>query len=360
LKIAIVHDYLNQAGGAERVVEVFHRMYPEAPIYTTIIDRSKLYDGLKDADIRITWMQRLPGILKHFKKYFMLYPLAIRSMDLREFDLIISSSSAYAKGIKKGSNAVHVCYCYTPMRFVWDYENYLKRENLGPVVKRLLPVFIKLLKKWDIESNKDVDYFIAISNEIKQRIEKFYHRDAQIIFPPVNVANYYISDIDEDYYLIVSRLAPYKRIDLAIEAFNKSGKKLVVIGSGPAKQQLQKKANNNITFMGRLTDEEVAKYMSRCRAFIFPGKEDFGLTPLEANASGRPVVAFKGGGTLDTVKDGVTGVYFEGENPDEIVKAVERLESLSFDKNTLRKHAEKFNDDKFIYEISKFISSIEN
>jgi glycosyltransferase involved in cell wall biosynthesis len=357
MQVAIIHDYLNQMGGAERVVAALHEIFPRAPIFTTIVDREMLLPELASADIRVSWMQRLPGLKKHFKKYLPLYPSAIESIDLRDFNLVISSSSAFAKGAIKGEMALHICYCYTPMRFAWDYANYVERENLSPLVRRMLPWVIAALRRWDQKTRNRPDHYIAISSEVQQRIKKIYGKDSEVIFPPVDVAKYEPKGRGDNYYLIVSRLNSYKRIELAVEAFNRIGLPLVVIGTGPFLQVLKSMARPNVKFLGRLTDRELADYYANCKAFIFPGAEDFGLTPLEANAAGRPVIAYRGGGVLDTIREGVNGMFFHEDNAESLRKAILLLEEgkYSFEPRAIRNHALAFDKEVFKGKMKKFI-----
>lgn len=357
MRAAIIHDYLNQMGGAERVTAVFHEMYPEAPIFTTIVDREVLVPELANADIRPSWMQKLPGLGKHFKKYLPLYAQAIESLKVQEYDLLISSSSAFAKSAIKGPNALHVCYCYTPMRFVWDYDNYVKRENLNSLYRSLLPVAIAALRRWDQKTKNRPDHYVAISSAVKARIKRVYGKDAEIIFPPVDVNKFQLRAHMDNFYLIVSRLNSYKRIDLAVEAFNHLGFPLKIIGSGPYSQTLKNMARPNVTFLGRLTDREVMDYYASCRALVFPGEEDFGIVPLEANAAGRPVIAFKGGGALDTVIEGLNGLFFEEKTVQSLMDAVKSFESgkYNFEPPKIRKHALRFDKEVFKDKIKNYI-----
>ncbi len=312
LRVAIVHDYLNQMGGAERVVAVFRQLFPEAPIYTTIVDEQKLLPELKSATIKTTWMQRIPGIQRYFKLFFWLYPMAVRSMKLDNYDLIISSSSAYAKGVKKPGHAVHVCYCHTPMRFAWDFDTYMNDVSAPGFAKKISKLTTGLLRRWDRRNSRDVDLLIANSTIVKQRIRNCYDMASDLIFPPVDVNRFQqtvpVKPPEEDYFLIVSRLVSYKRIDLAVQACSAAGKKLIIIGGGPDKERLQAMAGSTVQFMGRLSDEEVTGYMANCKALLFPGIEDFGITPLEANACGRPVIAFRGGGASIRSGKGLTAL----------------------------------------------------
>jgi len=358
MKLAIVHDYLNQYGGAERVIETLHELYPDVPIYTSIYTPNTMPASFKEMDIRTSFMQKLPMLEKYFKYYLLLYPRAIESLNLSGYDVVLSSSSAFAKGVRTEKGALHICYCYTPARFVWDYENYVKKEGLLKLVSKILPLAIKRLRKWDLETISRIDCFIAISNNIKDKIKKFYNRDSVVIYPPVNISMFDIQKGIGDYFLIVSRLNSYKNLDLAIRAFNLVDLKLKVVGVGPFRKTLEKLANgNNIEFLGKVTDKELIKLYGRCRALIFPGEEDFGITPLEAQASGRPVITYAKGGSLETIIDGKTGVLFKENNPRSLLKAIEQFIEIedSFDKKIIRDNALRFSAEIFKEKIKTFI-----
>jgi glycosyltransferase involved in cell wall biosynthesis len=357
LKTALIYDYLNQMGGGERVVAALHEIFPEAPIFTSIVDPDALWPELAAADIRPSWMQKLPGLDRHFKKYLPLYPRAIESFDLRDFDLIISSSSCFAKGAVKGPEALHICYCLTPMRFVWNYENYVKGENFNVFYRWFLPLFIARLRRWDQQTIDRPDHYVAISSAVSLRIKKTYGKDAAVIFPPVDVHKYTPKDKTDNFYLIVSRLNSYKRIDLAVEAFNHLGLPLKIIGSGPFFGTLKGMARANVSLLGRLPDREVAEYYAACKALIFPGEEDFGIVPLEANAAGRPVIAFKGGGALDTVREGVNGIFFLESTARSLMDAVKSLESgkILFSPREIRRHALRFDKEVFKDRMKNYI-----
>lgn len=358
IRVAITHDYLNQMGGAERVVEVFHRMFPDAPIYTTILDDKKLLPELQQARINTTWMQKIPGILKNFKIFFWLFPFGVNSINLKNYDLIVSSSSAYAKGVKKGKNTIHICYCHTPMRFAWDFETYMKDINVPTFVKSIAKILTIPLRIWDKSTAKNVDYFIANSSIVEKRINQIYKVPAKKIFPPVNISRFKeISTVHDDYYLVVSRLVSYKRIDLAVQACTKMNKELIVVGDGPDRKRLESLAGPTVKFLGRISDQEVEKYMKNCKAFIFPGIEDFGITPLEVNACGRPVIAFKAGGALDTVKASVNGVYFEDQTVESLSNVIGNFDNYDWESSIIREHAETFSEDRFIKELNEFISN---
>ncbi|HHL39847.1 MAG TPA: glycosyltransferase family 4 protein [Deltaproteobacteria bacterium] len=346
LRIAIVHDYLNQRGGAERVVAALHELFPRAPIYTSIVDYDNLLPELAGADIRPSWMQRLPGVLRHFKKYVMLYPRVFDSLMLDGYDIIVSSSSAFGKGATKADpSTFHVCYCHTPMRFVWDYESYVEREGMGPLTRAVLPRFIEGLRRWDLATKDRPDRYVANSSKTRERIARFYGRHSTVIFPPVETSKFTPSAGAGDYYLIVSRLNSYKSIDLAVEAFNTLGLPLKVVGDGPYAPALRAMAARNVEFPGPCGDDELARWYAGCRALVFPGEEDFGIAPLEANAAGRPVIAFRGGGALDTVKEGVSGIFFDERTPESIADAVRRFEegAMDVDPAAIRAHALRFD-----------------
>ncbi|MDQ1910389.1 glycosyltransferase [Paenibacillus sp. GD4] len=356
LKVAIVHDYLNQMGGAERVVGVLHRMFPEAPIYTTIADRRKLLPELQGADIRTTWMQSIPGILRRFKHFFWLYPFGVRSMDLRGYDLVISSSSAYAKGITVKGDTRHICYCHTPMRFAWDFATYMEGNEASPVLKAAARLLIKPLRWWDRATSARVHQLVANSTIVQERIQQHYGRSAPVIYPPVNVSRFEVSkEPPGDYLLVVSRLVSYKRIDLAVEACTRMGKRLIVIGDGPDRDRLKRLAGPTVQFLGRLPDGEVVRYMQHCEAFLFPGLEDFGITPLEINACGRPVVAYRGGGALDTVIPQVNGLFFSEQTVESLEHALRSLTHYAWDSAQIRKHAEQFSEEVFIRNLASLI-----
>ncbi|MFH1710003.1 MAG: glycosyltransferase [bacterium] len=355
MKIAIAHDYLNQFGGAERVVEVMHEIFPQAPIYTSIYLPSKLPASFKKMDIRTSFMQRLPFLGKHFKKYLFLYPVAFESFDLSDYDVVLSSSSAFAKGIRKGADACHICYCYSPMRFVWRYEDYIEKEDYNLLVRLILPGLLKGMKKWDLKTNKNVDYFIAISNYIAKRIEDLYNVKSEVIYPPVNVTAFSPSENISDYFLVVSRLNAYKKVDIAIKAFNELGLPLKIIGEGPYKRKLMAMAGRNIEFLGKVSDKELPDYYARCRAFIFPGEEDFGITPVESQAAGRPVIAYGSGGALETVLDDKTGVFFNKKNEHSLADAIKRFLKMDFDAIMIRDNALKFDKEIFKTRIRSFV-----
>ena len=357
-KIALVHDYFIQMGGAERVAAALHESFPTAPMYTTVALPHRLPKELRGADIRTSPMQHLPGMEQRFRQYFMLYPFAVEHFDLSEYDLIFSSSSGYAKGVRRRANAIHVCYCHTPMRWAWRYEDYIARENFGRVTRSLLPLSLWGLRKWDLRAARQPNYYIANSKLVARRIKEIYGREAFVIPPPIDVDRFEMSAHIDDYYLVLSRLVPYKRIDLAIEACKRLGRRLVIIGDGPDRARLEKLAGPKTEFLGRQPDSRVSHYASRCRALLFTGEEDFGMVPLEVNAAGRPVIAFRGGGAMETVVEGVTGLFFNRPTSASLEDAIEEFESRLWHQQTLRKHAEKFDRSVFSFRVLQFLGSV--
>ena len=357
-RVALVHDYFVQRGVAERVAEAMHDSFPDAPIYTTVALPHSLPHRLKTADIRTSPLQRLPAINRAFRHYFMFYPLAIEHFNLSQYDLIFSSSSGYAKGVRRHRNAVHVCYCHTPMRWVWRYEDYVARRGIGRVARAPLPFLLWGMRHWDFRAARQPNYYIANSRLVARMIRQVYGRDALVIPPPIDVRRFMMSRETDDYYLVVSRLVAHKRIDLAIEACKRMNRRLVVIGEGPDQARLEALADDRIEFLGDQSEETVTQYLARCRGLLFPGEQDFGMAPLEANAAGRPVIAYRGGGAVETVEDETTGIFFDRPSVEALAEAIEKLESLPWDQRTLRRHAEKFDSLVFAFRVLQFISSV--
>jgi glycosyltransferase involved in cell wall biosynthesis len=355
MKIALVHDYLNQYGGAERVLEELHELYPEAPIYTSMYSPSAMPDSYRKMDVRTSFMQRLPGVTSHHQQYLPLYPLAFESFSLDDYDVVLSNSSAFCKGVVTGPQTLHICYCLTPMRWVWDYRGYVERENLGRLSRLGLPPLISTLRTWDITTVNGVDEFIAISRSVAARIRKYYRRDSVVIYPPVRTELFAGGGQPGDYYLVVSRLIPYKRIDLAVDAFNQLGLPLKVVGDGRDRAALQARARPNVQFLGRVPEAELGELFRGCRGFLFPGEEDFGIAPVEAQAAGRPVIAYAAGGALDTIVDGVSGVLFAEKTADSLAAAVRRLEGLALDPQQITKNARRFDRAVFREQLDHFV-----
>ncbi|MCL2197384.1 MAG: glycosyltransferase [Defluviitaleaceae bacterium] len=357
MKLAIAHDWLTNIGGAEIAISIVADIYENAPIYTSVYDPDNLGDLLKGRDIRTSFIQKFKKAKKNHQKYLPFMPTAWEQFNFNEFDVVFSSSTSCAKGLITSPNTMHICYCNTPMRYAWEfYYEYMEEWNLSWLKKKLLPYVMHYIRMWDAISANRVDYFIANSKNVAKRINKHYRREAEVIYAPVQSKFYdNTSDIDEEYFLIVSRLVPYKKVDLAVEAFNELGLPLVVIGGGPQLDYIKKIAKDNVKVMGRQPDEVVMEHYAKCRAFIFPGEEDLGLTPLEVQASGRPVIAFGKGGATETVLDQQTGLFFKEQTVAELKNSVKQFMKMSFDKSVLIKHSEAFSETMFKEKIKNFV-----
>lgn len=365
-RIALFQDYLAQYGGAERVTEAIHQTLPEAELHTTMVAPERMSPYLREIDIGTTWMQALPAKAKLYRHYFLFYPLAVESVNLTGYDLILSSCCGYAKGVRRGKHGVHVCYCHNPMRWVWRFPQYMQRESFSPPLKVGLRLMVEALKQWELRAARRPDFYIANSHIVAKRLKAAFGVDAKVIEPPIVTSRFWVSRQPEDYYLILSRLSAYKRIDLAVEACTRTGRKLVVIGDGPDRERLRRIAGPSVSFLGRLPDAEVNRYAARCRALIFPGEEDFGMTPLEVNAAGRPVVAYAAGGATETVIEGMNGVLFGTQTVDSLIEGLERLEAQSWDSATIRRHAQRYDIEVFrdrlldyLYQVSPAVRGLQ-
>ncbi len=348
LKVAIVHDWLVSYAGADRVVDCMHHVFPDAPIYTLVYDKDKMPAWFRDYDIRTTWIQKLPFATKLYKKLLPLMPGAFEALDLSEYDLVLSSSSSCSKGVITRPDAVHICYCHTPIRYVWDFY-YTYRANANPLVRAVMPGQMHKLRQWDKCAADRVDYFIANSRYIAQRIKKYYRRDSDVIYPCVHINQSPFVE-KEDFYLVVGRFTWYKRIDLAVAACTKLGRRLVVIGSGDEESRLRAIAGPTVEFKGGgLSDEEVRDYYLRAKAFLFPGEEDFGITPVEAQSAGTPVLAYGRGGACETVEDGRTGLLFHAQTVDSLAECIEKFEAegVACTKEEIRAHSLRFSEERF-------------
>ena len=357
LRVALVHEPLFGMGGSERVLLALHQMFPQAPIYTSIFNPKKLDKAFGNLDIRLSFMQRLPFVHRYHRAYLPLYPFAYERMDLREYDLVISSSWSFAKSVVTRPETLHICYCHNPMRTAWQFEDSAEKERLGRLPRAILPWYVAFLRNWDYATAARVDYFIANSPAVAARIAKYYRRESVYIPPPVDAERFYVADRHEDYFLIVSRMVPYKRIDLAIQAFNQLGLPLRIIGSGREEGRLRRMAGKNVRFLGHLSDDQVRSQLAHCRALIFPGEEDFGISLVEAQASGRPVIAYGAGGARATVVEGVTGVFFGQQTPESLAVAVRDFQDERFDPQAIRHNAESFDTAHFAQRIGAFVEA---
>ena len=357
LKVAIVHDWLVNYGGAERVVETILEIFPQADIYTLVYDEKKMVKSFPKEKVKTTFIQKIPKATKLYTKLLPLMPLAFEELDLTEYDLVISSSSCCAKGVITSPNTLHISYVHSPMRYIWDlYYNYKKKSNF--LVKNFMMIFSKSLRIWDVTSSRRIDVVIANSNYIKKRIKKCWGIDSKVIYPPVEIEKYYPNGKEaEDFYVVFSRFVAYKRIDLAIEACKELKRKLIVIGNGEERENLKKLTDNNenIIFTGRISDEEVRDYLQRCKAMIFCAEEDFGIIPVEAQACGRPVIAYGKGGALETVVDGVTGIFFKKQEKESVKEAILEFEKKNFKVEDILENSKKFSKSIFKEKLIRII-----
>ncbi len=358
MRVAVVHDYFIQLGGAEKVTEEIVRMMPGSALFSTVALPSQMPKGLVDQQVHTSWMQHLPELKKWYRAYFPLYPFAVQSLDLSDFDLIISSSSGYAKGVRTRPDAVHVCYCHTPMRWVWSFDDYSARENMGNFKRRALGRMMSPLRHWDLKASRQPDYYVANSRNVANRIKLIYGRSSQVIHPPIDLSRFQPSREQGDYYLVLARLVSYKRIDIAVEACTRLGRQLVVIGEGPDRARLQELAGPTVRFLGRLSDSEVEHYASRCRALLFPGEEDFGMAPLEIAAAGRPTIAYRAGGAVETIIEGKTGAFFDQQDPVDVMRAIEEFEQKDWPSHVLSRHAKGFSSEVFQNSFKQFLADV--
>ncbi|MBW2148599.1 MAG: glycosyltransferase [Deltaproteobacteria bacterium] len=354
--------------GGEKCLEVFCELFQQAHVYTLFHIAGSVSSVIEQMPIHTTFIQRLSRGVERYRYLLPLFPTAAEQINLNGYDLILSSSHCVAKGIIPPPDALHICYCHTPMRYVWDqYSIYFPTERMGRPMRWIVPLVANYLRVWDVASSHRVDHFVANSAHVAGRIRKYYGREADVIYPPVDCDRFHLDDEKkESFYFMVTALAPYKRVDLAIEAFNRMGAPLVIIGSGQEEGILRRRAAGNITFLGWQPDNVVAEHYAKCRAFIFPGEEDFGITPVEAQAAGCPVVAFGRGGAMETVipldnpgQEPPTGVFFREPTADALIEAVRTFEARedAFNARAIRQNALRFDRSRFKQQINQMIQS---
>lgn len=357
MRVALVHDWLTNFGGAERVVESFHRVFPEAPIYTILYDQTRLPKNFQGMDIRTSFLQKVPFAKNKHQWFLQFMPLAVEQFDLMEYDLVLSSSTSCAKGIITNAGTCHICYCNTPMRYAWDfYHEYIGKKGL--LSRGYIAWQMNRIRQWDCLSANRVDYFLANSHNVARRIKKHYRRDSHIIYPPVDTNFYKPFGNERSFFLCAGRLVRYKRIDLAVEAFSRLRLPLWVAGDGEEYKSLKKLAGSSVKFLGKVKDSELRSLYQQCRAFVFPGEEDFGIMPLEAQACGRPVIAFGKGGALETVVEGQTGIFFDDQTIDSLKEAVKGFIKIEadFSPERIMAHANFFGKERFELEIKEFVT----
>ena len=362
MKKALINDWYYVNGGAEKVIHSLNSVWDDFDHFALIDflnddDRNFILNGKK---AKTSFIQQLPTVKQNHRKFLQLFPLAIEQFDLSTYDLIISSSSSVAKGVRTKKNQLHICYCHSPMRYVWDLqEQYLQDAGLNKGLKGLYAKYVlNKIKKWDIENSENVDFFIANSNYVAQRIKRIYNRESIVIYPPVDIDFFQLEEQKEDYYFTSSRLVSYKKVQLIVETFNELPHlKLIVGGDGPEFQKLKNIAKSNIEFVGFVNYESLRKLMQKAKAFVFAAEEDFGIIPVEAQACGTPVIAFGKGGALETVLENQTGVFFEEQSIQKLKEAITAFEKLKFDPKKIREHATKFSKQRFENEMKAFVES---
>jgi glycosyltransferase involved in cell wall biosynthesis len=369
MKVALVHDWLTGMRGGEKCLEVFCELFPHADLYTLVYDPESVSLAIRRMNVITSWIDRLPGKQKYFRYLLPLFPQAIESFDLGNYDLILSSSHCVARGIYP-HRALHIAYVFTPMRYIWDMEDSYLAGGTSLPSRAGLSLCRPYLRRWDLRSAERVNQFIAISNNVAAKINRIYGRSAEVIYPPVDINKFYIADAVQSYYLIVSALVPYKRIDIAVDAFNRLQLPLKIAGEGPLRRSLQRRAKPNIEFLGWIDQARLAELYANCRALIFPGEEDFGIVPLEAQASGRPVIAFNRGGLLETVvgldsslpAGPPTGLFFSEQRAESLAAAVELYQRrrAEFLPDKIRQHTGKFSRERFKQKVTDYIDACVN
>lgn len=357
MKAAISHEWLTTLGGSERVVEAFLEIYPGSPVYTSFLSSRNLPDSVMSWDIRTSFIQQLPYLHRIAQNYLPLFPLAFESFDFSSYELVLSSSTACAKGIITGPETTHICYCHTPMRYAWEPQLDTRLQFSNPLIMAGSNLLLHYLRLWDRQAADRVDHFIANSENIAAKIAKYYRRQATVINPPVNVDRFPLSSRKGSYFLVLSRLVAYKRVELAVEAFSRLGLPLKVVGDGPERQRLERMAGPCVEFSGFAGDEEVPGLIDDCIALVFPGEEDFGIVPVEAMAAGKPVIGLGRGGLLETVIDGKTGVLFPEPTVTSLIDGISRFSPADFDSAMISRHASGFSRERFKKEISKYVDA---
>jgi len=352
-KVAIVYDRVNKWGGAERVLLALHEIFPDAPLYTSVYDSKKASWAKVFPAVKTSFLQKIPLVKSLHELFGWLMPVAFESFNFDKFDLVISVTSEAAKGIKTKPDTLHICYCLTPTRYLWSLNDYYFKNppvyfKIFPFFRVISKPFVGYLKTWEVKAAKRPDKMIAISTEVKKRIKKYYKRDSEMIFPPVEFKSPRSKTLGKrGHYLVVNRLVPYKKVDLAVSAFNQLGLPLIVVGTGSERVRLKRSAKENIKFVGEVSETKLAKYYQNAKALIMPQEEDFGIVAVEAQSYGVPVIAYKKGGSLDTVIDGKTGILFDKQNPKTLIRAVRKFEKMKFDKKRLTENARKFSKARF-------------
>jgi len=358
MRIALVHDYLTQPGGAERVFELLCKRYPKADIFTSLYDPKRTID-LGDRQVRTTVLQKIPGATKYFRLMAPFYFPAFRALDLQDYDLIISSTTSFAKAVRKRPGAIHICFCHNVTRFLWDTTTYLREYAAYRKLSAVLDPVFQLMRKADLDSAQEPDFYIANSSTVARRIQQFYGKPSVVINYPIDTSKFIFSDNKDDFYFASARLISYKRIDVVVEAFNWLGWPLLISGDGPERERLESRALKNIKFLGHVSDTERSQLLSKARAVIVAALEDYGLVPVEANASGTPVIAYGKGGVLDTQIPGETGLFFNRQTPEALQSAVVEASKIEWDYKKIREHAlSNFSEEVFFKKVETVIEEV--
>jgi len=357
-KIALIHDHLVQDGGAEQVLKALNELYPQAPIFTLVADKKQTNSHFNDKIIKTSFLQKIPLGVRKYQWWLFLMPAAMENHNLMEYDVVISSASSFAKGVITKPGAIHICYCHTPTRYLWnDSHNYLRELKVNRLIKTILPMTLHKLRVWDRLAADRGDNFVANSQTVARRIKKNYNRDSQVIYPPAAINNFFISREPKKYFLAGGRLVPYKRFDLVVKAFSRLGIPLKLFGIGPEMKYLKKIAKPNVEFLGRVSDESKARLYANCLAYINPQEEDFGITAIEAMASGRPVIAYRRGGAMETIKAGETGEFFDEQIWEELADKILRFDENNYQPEKIREHAQQFSWQVFQRQIKDLVDS---
>jgi len=348
MKIALVHDFLAQDGGAEKILSAFQEVWPQAPTHLLFYDRDHINPEFFNHPIKTSFLQKMPGGISKYQWYLPLMPFATEQHNLGDFDVVLSSSSLFAKGVITNPKTLHLCYCHTPPRFLWnEMHQYIEDLKYNRLVKKIIPFVLKSLRQWDLMAASRVDHFIANSQTVKARIDKYYRRPSDVIYPPVKTKNFYISPKIENYFLAGGRLVGYKKFDIIVQAFNRLGMPLKIFGAGPMMEKLKKIAKKNVEFLGQITEQEKSKLFAECLAFINPQIEDFGITAIEAMASGRPVIAYGQGGAQETIVPDKTGEFMDEQSWEELGNRVIRFAPENYNPALIRSHAQQFDEERF-------------
>jgi glycosyltransferase involved in cell wall biosynthesis len=358
MRVALVHDHLAQDGGAEKVLRVFQEMFPKSPTFVLVYDPKRTNPIFQRRDIRTSFIQRLPGGVTHYQWYLPLMPTATESFNLDGFDVVLSSSSMFAKGVITQPETLHIAYCHTPTRYLWsDSHRYLNELHIPKILKRITPFLLTNIRMWDYLAAARADQFVANSKIVRERIQKYYGRESTVITPPVEVEQFEVATAPGTYFLAGGRLVAYKRLDIVIEAFNRIRRPLKIFGDGPERKYLESRAEKNITFVGKVSDVQLRALYRDAIAFINPQEEDLGITPIESMAAGRPVIAYGRGGAIETILPGKTGVFVDEQSWEAIADAVVRLKANAWDAQAIRAHAEQFSVNAFKEKMMAFITT---